>query len=187
MSGNRSKKNGKKNKFLNTPEVLQVQSVKLETNRASKKGKNNTKSEDNLRKCRKSNILKGESNEDESNEGVDELETSIMKKFKKLTLNNEGENNVPSTSLLKTSTEDTCADSKKVNNKTDEELPLMMKYCPELGDDTVDKYDEQYACTYKCYNKNTKSIKFTDEVNQWNLLRKSTTNNYETKKCEKII
>lgn len=53
---------------------------------------------------------------------------------------------------------------KKVSNITDDELPLVMEYCPEVGDDAAEKMDDQYACTYKYYAKNTKSIKFTNQV-----------------------
>ncbi|EFA00646.2 hypothetical protein TcasGA2_TC003522 [Tribolium castaneum] len=159
MSGNRSKKNGKKNRFFNIPEVLQVKSVKLDTNKSSNKdGKPNAKSEDNLRKSRRfNNTLKNQ------HEGLSE--ESCLRKFKTLSLNNEGEN-APSTSssMLKNNLEESCAILQKASNITDEELPLAMEYYPEGKDDTADKMDDEFACTYKYYAKNTKSIKFTNQV-----------------------
>ncbi|XP_044269093.1 uncharacterized protein LOC123014195 isoform X2 [Tribolium madens] len=162
MSGNRNKKNGKKNKFFNIPEVLQVKSVKLDTNKGSTKdGKPNAKSEDNLRKSRRLNILKNQ--HEGLSEGTARLESCLMK-FKTLSLNNEGENNAPSTSssMLKNNMEEYC--SQNVSNITDEELPLTMEYYPEGKDDAAEKMDDEFACTYKYYTKNTKSIKFTNQV-----------------------
>ncbi|XP_063920834.1 uncharacterized protein LOC135135648 isoform X2 [Zophobas morio] len=129
MSGNRNKKNGKKNKFGNTPEVLQVKSVKLETHKANNKdGKSNAKSEDNLRKGRKFNILKSHLNYDND------------------PISNEGG----------------MAEVKKTNAPEDE-LPLVMEYCPEFVHEKVEQ-PEDFAATYKYYTKNTKSIKFTNQV-----------------------
>lgn len=67
-----------KQRQFHNPEVLQVKSVKLETSRASKDGKANAKSEDNLRKGRKSNILKSQLDyEDEANEGAAEVTSCL--------------------------------------------------------------------------------------------------------------
>ena len=86
-----------------------------------------------MRKGRKFNILKSHLNYDNdpiSNEGgmaevgsstrryfkyncnllTAQLETCLAKKFKSLSLSNEGENNMPSTSMLKKSIEEPCVD-----------------------------------------------------------------------------
>ena len=85
---------------------------------------------------------------------------------------------MPSTSMLKKSIEEPCVDVRcvisrisiritafqvKKTNAPEDELPLVMEYCPEFVHEKVEQ-PEDFAATYKYYTKNTKSIKFTNQV-----------------------